>query len=382
MPPKIKIAVNRPGLPPGMVLSEDAGSLSSGFHDSLARLVQRQLGFPWRVKLLAEAKRLTRLALTEVSDGSGILHYEALPSPGASGLPPAAVAAIDLVNGLQSFIETQRWPAYLPAVVRNRFGAALAPVLSDADTRVSIAVEHDGFALRCEITSPLKDALQTPEDFAPDEPIELIGKMVELDRRDFSFKVEVTPRTIGVEVSEQLFARVESDEMRWRRVFVAGLPKDEKCRTVYGVTELRLADDSEADGLSIPSELRRGERTETYQQVSQRAQRLLVLPEGWNTYDARSPSSRATIFALHFLRDAIGVLLDHGIQVPPPFFVPTPSGGVQYEWHVEGRELELEIPEKGHFEYLATDGLTESEGEASRWMAMRLLRWVITGEEV
>jgi hypothetical protein len=74
--------------------------------------------------------------------------------------------------------------------------------------------------------------------------------------------------------------------------------------------------------------------------------------------------------------------MDHGISVPAPFLAPTALGGVQLEWHIDSRELELEIPEKGKFEFLAVDGSNEIEGEASRWTAMRLLRWVITGETV
>ncbi|HET9212579.1 MAG TPA: hypothetical protein VFR03_19400 [Thermoanaerobaculia bacterium] len=126
--------------------------------------------------------------------------------------------------------------------------------------------------------------------------------------------------------------------------------------------------------------LRRGKRTEAYQQVRARVGKLLTLHENWNTYGAKIPSQRALFFTLHFMRDAIGVLLDHGISVPAPFLAPTASGGVQLEWHIGPRELELEIPGKGRFEFLVVDGSNKAEGEASRWMAMRLLCWVITGE--
>jgi hypothetical protein len=76
------------------------------------------------------------------------------------------------------------------------------------------------------------------------------------------------------------------------------------------------------------------------------------------------------------------MLLDYGIEMPTPFLVPTPSGGVQLEWKVLARELELEVLKPSRFEFLAVDGERESEGTASRWMATRLIRWVITGEEV
>lgn len=381
MHPRIIISVDKPGIPPGKVLSEDAGSLSSGLHDSLARLIQRQLGFPWRANLRNEAKRLTRVALTGVTEGSGVLIYESLPPPDVRGRHPSAIAALDLVMGVRTFSDSHIWPAYLPPVVRNRLGNAVAAALTKDDDRVIIAVEEDGFSAQCEISYRVKDAMQAPEEFAPDEPVEVIGKIVELDKRNLSFKVEASSRTVTVEVNEWQFRDVDS-HLRWEKVFIAGYPRDVKGRTVHNVTELRAATDDEEDGFNLAHELRRGERTETYQQTRARAEKLLSLDEGWNTYGARSPGKRAVYFALHFLRDAIGVFLDHGLTVPSPFLVPTTSGGVQFEWSVGPRELELEMPEKGRFEFLMVDGSEEVEGEASRWTAMRLLRWVITGEDV
>lgn len=381
MPPKIIIYVDKPGIPTGMVLMEDAGSISSGLHDSLARLIQRQLGFPWRANLRSEAKRLTQVALTGVAEGSGVLLYEGLPTPEVTGRHPSAVAAFDIVTGISSYNDSHKWPAYLPPVVRNRMAMAFAPALSRVNDRIIITVEDRGLRASCEITPQVRDAMQVPEDFAPDEPVEIVGKIVELDKRNLSFKVEAASRTVTVEVNEWHFRRVDSD-LRWERVFIAGYPRDSKGRVLHNVTELRSAADDEEDGFVIADELRRGERTETYQQVRAKAHRLLSLDEGWDTYKARVPGKRVMSFALHFLRDAIGVLMDHGLGVPAPFLVPTPSGGVQLEWSVGTRELELEIPEKGRFEFLAVDGEESIEGETSRWTAMRLVRWVITGEEV
>ncbi len=381
MLPRIIISIEKPGVPPGMVLLEDAGSLSSGLHDSLARLIQRQLGFPWRANLRQEAKRLTRIALTGVVKGSGVLLYEGLPAPDFTGRHPSAIAAFDLVSGIRSYIDSHTWPAYLPPIVRNRMGNAVASALAEPDDVVKIEVEEDGLRAECEINPSVKDALQVPEAFAPDEPVEVVGKIVEIDKRNLSFKVEAAPRTFTVEVNEWQFHKVDS-ELRWERVFVSGYPRDSKGKAIYNVSDLRSATIDEEDGFNLVHELRRGERAEAYQQVRARVEKLLTLNEGWNTYGAKIPGKRASFFALHFLRDAIGVLLDHGISVPAPFLVPTASGGVQLEWRIGSRELELEIPEKGRFEFLAIDGSNEIEGEASRWMAMRLLRWVITGETV
>ena len=379
--PRIIISIDKPGVPPGMVLLEDAGSLSSGLHDSLARLVQRQLGFPWRANLRQEAKRLTRIALTGVMKGSGVLLYEGLPTPDVTGRHPSAIAAFDLVSGIRSYIDSHTWPAYLPPVVRNRMGSAVASALAEPDDVVKIEIEENGLRAECEIGPSVKDALQVPEAFAPDEPVEIVGKIVEIDKRNLSLKIEAASRTFTIEVNEPQFRQIDS-ELRWERVFISGYPRDSKGKTVHSVSDIRPAALDEEEGFNLTHELRRGEGTESYQLVRERIERLLTFNEDWNTYGAKAPSKRASSFALHFLRDAIGALMDHGISVPAPFLAPTALGGVQLEWHIDSRELELEIPEKGKFEFLAVDGSNEIEGEASRWTAMRLLRWVITGETV
>lgn len=378
MPTKISVSINKPGVPPGRVRLEDAGSLTSGLHDAIARLIQRQLGFPGRNRLKAEAKRLTAVALSGVSSGSAVLECEILPVPGI-GRNPAAVAAFDLVNGISSFAGSLSWPGYLPAWVRNRIGLAVAPLLA-AGASVDITVEEDGTTARCTITESTKIALQAPEQFETASPVELVGSIFAIDRSNNSFKIDTTPKKVTVRISESQFKEVDS--LRWQRIFVSGFPQDEACKVVHNVGELRLASPQEEDGMNLPSELRRGEKTEAFRQVAERASSFQRLEHGWNTYQARSPESRALDFALQFLRDSIGVLLDYGIEAPTPFLVPTPSGGVQLEWKILDRELELEVPKPGHFEYLAVDSEGETEGAASRWEATRLIRWVITGEQV
>lgn|GEM_PF-3406310 len=379
MPPKISVSIDKPGVPPGRVLLEDAGSLTSGLHDAIARLIQRQLGFPGRNRLRAEARRLTTVALSGVSSGSSVLEFEVLPIPGISGRHPTALAAFDLVNGIRSFSGSSSWPNYLPAVVRNRMALAVAPILATGAS-VDIAVEEEGAAASCKITESTKIALQVPERFETAKPVEVIGQIFAINRSNNSFKIDTVPKKINIRVSESQFKEV--DQLRWKRVFLSGFPEDESCKFIHGVVELRLATVLEEDGISLPSELRRGEKTEAYRQAAERANSLRLLEDGWDTYQARSLERRSLDFALQFLRDSIGMLLDYGIEVPTPFLVPTPSGGVQLEWKVLDRELELEVVKPSRFEFLAVDGERESEGTASRWMATRLIRWVITGEEV
>ncbi|MBX3465153.1 MAG: hypothetical protein ACK53T_02715 [Planctomycetota bacterium] len=64
---------------------------------------------------------------------------------------------------------------------------------------------------------------------------------------------------------------------------------------------------------------------------------LLCLPQNWNTYGSM-PIAAATIRrAFQFMVHALP------LQAPAPAIVPTPSGGIQLEWHQDGLDLEIEL---------------------------------------
>jgi hypothetical protein len=380
MPTKVSIAVNKPGIPSGAVLIEDAASLAQGIHDVLARLIQRQMGFPGRTRLRDDAKRLAALVLTGLSKGSGVLECETLPLPDLPTRAPAGVAGFDLVHGIRVYQSAGVWPSYLPGVVRNRIGSAVAPVIGPGVT-VSITVSENGNSAMCTISSDMRLALQAPETFTLSEAVEVVGNVFDLNNANRTFKVDTSPRKITIHATEDQFRFVDR-EIHWGRVFVEGIPLDQQCRAVADVLEIRLAAEEEENGVTIPAELERGIRTAAYRAALERAAELRKLKSGYSTYTDKPVVSHVLEFALDFLRDTASVLLDFEIEPPVPFMVPTPSGGVQYEWRVDNRELELEFGADESFIFLAVNGPEEREGRASRWEAVRLIRWVATGEQV
>lgn len=50
------------------------------------------------------------------------------------------------------------------------------------------------------------------------------------------------------------------------------------------------------------------------------------------------------------------------LQPPTPRIAPVLGGGIQFEWEVAGRELEVEIMPDGSVEYLTADGESTQEG--------------------
>lgn len=378
MTARIRVVVEKPDVPPGSILLEDVGFLAQGLHDSLARLVHRQLGFPARTRLRPEARQLVSIVVENILEGSGVLDCAVLPVRDASGRSPASIAAFDLVQGIRSFQGTSLWPAYLPHAVRTRMGAAVAPVIA-ATGDVRIEVSDNGASAACTIDPTLRNALQAPERFSVSEPIQIVGDIFDINIGTRSFRVEAARRKITVRFQSDSFSDVDS--LRWKRVFAAGYPEDERCHCIGELTALRAASADEQEGVTLPREVSRAEQTEAYAAVASRVDDLLALPGSWDSYSGNRPTEQLVRWALDFLRDAVGVLLDFGIDPPIPFFVPTVSGGVQFEWSLDDRELELEVPQIEVFQYLATTPRMEKEGGASRWEAIRWLRWVATGEQ-
>lgn len=83
---------------------------------------------------------------------------------------------------------------------------------------------------------------------------------------------------------------------------------------------------------------------------------LGTLPQDWNTYDS-PPIAKLAIQAAHCLLEA-GCIQG----APVPQIVPTSDGGIQFEWHLTGRRLEIDIDEEGAMAYFYVDATGEVEG--------------------
>ena len=82
---------------------------------------------------------------------------------------------------------------------------------------------------------------------------------------------------------------------------------------------------------------------------------LLKLPANWNSYGAAPIRPDAVEAA----RDVLGKIVRS--DTPPPAVVPTVRGGIQLEWHTQGIDLEIEIPEPGQFHVWYEDPQEEIE---------------------
>lgn len=382
MTSKINIAISKRTLPSGTVLLADAGVLVEGFQDALARIIQQQLGYSVRSRLRKEAIELSALLLVGVGEGSGVLECQTLPESNSTMPSPASVAASELVASIETYNRTRSWPPNLPSTIRNKFGRTVAPVISGSDepTTVILSVEENGSVRDCYIDSSVEEALQMPEEFSTAEPVVAVGKMYDINMDSRTFKIDTGEGRVEVRVDEDDLDNV--DRLRWGRVTVTGFPTDERCRSLENISSLRRAEENEEDGITLPSEMSSVDRKEALVYAKERAEEFRTLSDHWDSYEALPPALSTIDFALNFLRDVATMLAAYDIDLPVPFFVPTLSRGVQFEWEVGSRDLELEIPSANEFRYLKIGSNEEREGSASRWEAMRLIHWVATGEQV
>ena len=103
------------------------------------------------------------------------------------------------------------------------------------------------------------------------------------------------------------------------------------------------------------------------------------LPQGWDGYD--SPPLLAELY--HNARKFL-----HCLEVddlPVPYVGPISGGGVQLEWHIGGRELEVEFMEPDAIGYLKVfeDG-SSVEGEFfpdDFDQARQIIKWVASGNQ-
>ena len=75
-------------------------------------------------------------------------------------------------------------------------------------------------------------------------------------------------------------------------------------------------------------------------------QGFATLPQGWDSYGAKSIERHALDSAIELLRRIAQP------DTPKPAVVPTNRGGVQIEWHTRGVDLEIEITPHGDIRLL------------------------------
>lgn len=102
--------------------------------------------------------------------------------------------------------------------------------------------------------------------------------------------------------------------------------------------------------------------------LEDRLSKLLYLRPDWDSYGAQPIQVKAADQAFTLLRE---VMNDRS---PIPAVVPTATGGVQLEWHVQEIDSEIEINPAGNITAFSRDGRSGDEWEDTLPNALRRLQ--------
>ncbi len=103
--------------------------------------------------------------------------------------------------------------------------------------------------------------------------------------------------------------------------------------------------------------VRNGEEPSAHWLVFGALQRMARLAACWDSYSARPLSPKAVWRSVGLLTTLVPA------NAPEPTIVPTRDGGVQFEWHRRGIDIEVTIPPVGEVSYMVADSEDEQEGE-------------------
>jgi len=102
------------------------------------------------------------------------------------------------------------------------------------------------------------------------------------------------------------------------------------------------------------------------------------LKYNWDSYGSQPINRNCILTAARLILEIISWRDKFKLEVPVPFLVPTHEGGLQFEWKIENRYLEIEIITGKPIEYFATDREYELEGIIETEDDLReLIQWIV-----
>lgn len=100
-----------------------------------------------------------------------------------------------------------------------------------------------------------------------------------------------------------------------------------------------------------------GREPTSFWRVMDAVKRLAELPPSWDSYGAKPLSASSVRRIFGFLP---ALLVE---DIPEPAVVPTNDGGLQFEWHHNGVDLEVKVPPVGPISHLFADTTAGTEQE-------------------
>jgi hypothetical protein len=108
------------------------------------------------------------------------------------------------------------------------------------------------------------------------------------------------------------------------------------------------------------------------QQAIARLRELIQLPDDWDGYGSPRVTQVAQQRAMELLSEM------RSYAIPSMRIDAVPGGGLQFDWRIGRREIELEVLPDGNVEYLASEGANSHEGSVlDETVVQQLLQWLM-----
>jgi len=97
------------------------------------------------------------------------------------------------------------------------------------------------------------------------------------------------------------------------------------------------------------------EETQWLPLIIERLNELVALPQGWGGPATEPPTPSVALACL----EALNRFMPRAVAVPA--ILPTPEGGIQFEWHCGGWDLEVEFSSDGSGEFWGKDHVGQQD---------------------
>lgn len=114
-----------------------------------------------------------------------------------------------------------------------------------------------------------------------------------------------------------------------------------------------------------------GQEPTAFWHALDRIEHLSRLPSGWDSYGAHPLSARAVRRSF----ELFSLLLDD--RTPEPNVIPTREGGLQFEWHRQGIDLEVTCESSGAVSYYYADSKSGEEREGVNGATRQVVRDIL-----
>ncbi len=353
-----------PGEPEGQIGLPRLGAFVQKFQLATFRSAQAELHIPaFRRKLGDESRPRYRLA--RLSVGSAQLTIATEDDRDISRL-----AVTRHLDGLREYERSGTWPQSLHQGELQAWGDFYSAILGNHE-RAYADVTVGGESLRVDRVKAtiLVDASPAPEF----RRVTCVGElhMIEVSNKP-KFRINTEEIDLVFDLPDDALLVV--DPLRWQRVRAEAIWQ-------VGTNRARLAGvlepTNEVAGVTIEEEVRYpawvGDQLE-------RIGGFRSLPTGWGGTQSQTLRRGAIEPAQELTRriySQFGALIPEGSS---PFFFPTESGNVEFEWQVGPRFLMCEVV-PGGYDILAAQGdSTLFEGAVTHGALFAWIRWLLTGE--